>query len=113
NSSILGKVGFSNASAYTASKHGVVGLTKAAALEYASRNIRINSINPAFIKTPLLEAAGMGQTSPAYEMMVALHPVGRFGEPREVTSVVLFLASDEASFIHGESLMVDGGYTAR
>ena len=113
NSSILGKVGFSNASAYTAAKHGVVGLTKAAALEYASRNIRINAINPAFIKTPLLEAAGMGQTSPAYEMMVALHPVGRFGEPREVTSVVLFLASDEASFIHGESLMVDGGYTAR
>ncbi|HDP76737.1 MAG TPA: glucose 1-dehydrogenase [Mesotoga infera] len=113
NSSILGKVGFNNASAYVAAKHAVVGLTKAAALEYASKNIRINAVNPAFIKTPLLENAGMKEGTEMYEMLVSMHPVGRLGDPREVTNAVLFLSGEEASFVHGESLMVDGGYTAR
>ncbi len=113
NSSILGKVGFNNASAYVAAKHAVVGMTKAAALEYSSKNIRINAVNPAFIKTPLLEASGMKEGTDMYDMLVGLHPIGRLGEPREVTNAVLFLSSDEASFVHGESLMVDGGYTAR
>lgn len=112
-SSILGKVGFNNASAYVAAKHAVVGMTKAAALEYSSKNIRINAVNPAFIKTPLLENSGMKEGTQMYEMLVSMHPVGRLGDPREVASAVLFLSSDEASFIHGESLMVDGGYTAR
>ena len=113
NSSILGKVGFNNASAYVAAKHAVVGMTKAAALEYSSKNIRINAVNPAFIKTPLLEASGMKEGTDMYDMLVGLHPIGRLGEPREVANAVLFLSSDEASFVHGESLMVDGGYTAR
>jgi len=113
NSSILGKVGFNNASAYVAAKHAVVGMTKAAALEYSSKNIRINAVNPAFIKTPLLEASGMKEGTDMYDMLVGLHPIGRLGEPREVANAVLFMSSDEASFVHGESLMVDGGYTAR
>lgn len=113
NSSILGRVGFENAAPYVASKHGVVGLTKAAALEYARHNIRINAVNPAFIKTPMLENAGMSEGSEVYQMLVSLHPIGRLGEPREVTKAILFLASDDASFIHGETLMVDGGYIAK
>ncbi|HAY98031.1 MAG TPA: short chain dehydrogenase, partial [Mesotoga sp.] len=80
---------------------------------YSSKNIRINAVNPAFIKTPLLEASGMKEGTDMYDMLVGLHPIGRLGEPREVTNAVLFLSSDEASFVHGESLMVDGGYTAR
>ncbi|PIJ60973.1 SDR family NAD(P)-dependent oxidoreductase [Mesotoga sp. H07.pep.5.3] len=113
NSSILGKVGFNNASAYVAAKHAVVGLTKAAALEYASKNIRINAVNPAFIKTPLIENAGMKEGTEMYDMLVGLHPIGRLGNPREVANAVLFLSSEDASFVHGESLMVDGGYTAK
>ncbi|HPQ91786.1 MAG TPA: SDR family oxidoreductase [Mesotoga prima] len=113
NSSILGKVGFNNASAYVAAKHAVVGLTKAAALEYASKNIRINAVNPAFIKTPLIENAGMKEGTEMYDMLVGLHPIGRLGNPREVANAVLFLSGEDASFIHGESLMVDGGYTAK
>lgn len=113
NSSILGKVGFNNSSAYVAAKHAVVGLTKAAALEYSSKNIRINAVNPAFIKTPLLDNAGMKEGTEMYDMLVGLHPIGRLGNPREVTNAVLFLSSEEASFVHGESLMVDGGYTAK
>lgn len=113
NSSILGKVGFNNSSAYVAAKHAVVGLTKAAALEYSSKNIRINAVNPAFIKTPLLDNAGMKEGTEMYDTLVGLHPIGRLGNPREVTNAVLFLSSEEASFVHGESLMVDGGYTAK
>lgn len=113
NSSILGKVGFNNASAYVAAKHAVVGLTKAAALEYASKNIRINAVNPAFIKTPLIENAGMKEGTEMYDMLVGLHPIGRLGNPREVANAVLFLSGEDASFVHGESLMVDGGYTAK
>ncbi|AFK06978.1 dehydrogenase of unknown specificity, short-chain alcohol dehydrogenase like protein [Mesotoga prima MesG1.Ag.4.2] len=113
NSSILGKVGFNNASAYVAAKHAVVGLTKAAALEHASKNIRINAVNPAFIKTPLIENAGMKEGTEMYDMLVGLHPIGRLGNPREVANAVLFLSSEDASFVHGESLMVDGGYTAK
>jgi NAD(P)-dependent dehydrogenase (short-subunit alcohol dehydrogenase family) len=114
-SSILGLVGFAGASAYTASKHAILGMTKVAALEYSGQGIRVNAVCPAFIKTPMLER-GIGQLPNAQEMwaqMSGLHPVGRIGEAEEVARVVLFLASDEASFISGAAYLVDGGYTAR
>jgi NAD(P)-dependent dehydrogenase (short-subunit alcohol dehydrogenase family) len=108
--SILGAVGFATASAYVAAKHGVLGLTKAAALEYAAKGIRINSIGPAFINTPMVTDAMDEQT---LEQIAGLHPVGRLGEPEEVASLTTFLCSDDASFITGGYYLVDGGYTAR
>ena len=108
--SILGSVGFANASAYVAAKHGVVGLTKTAAMEYAAQGIRINSVGPAFIDTPLLSK----NLSP--EILAALagmHPVGRLGTSEEVSALVCFLLSDRASFITGSYHLVDGAYTAQ
>ncbi len=106
-SSILGEVAFANASAYTAAKHGVVGLTKAAALEYAPLGIRINSVGPGFIKTPLVEK----NLSPAAQAaVIGLHPMGRMGEPEEVAELVLWLASDKSSFVTGSFYAIDGGY---
>lgn len=103
--SILGLVGFSGAPAYTAAKHGIVGLTKAAALELAPFKIRVVSVNPAFIRTPLI--AGLEAA------VLPLHPVGRLGESDEVAALVAYLASDEAAFLTGASYLVDGGYTAQ
>ncbi len=97
---------------YTASKHAVVGLTKAAALQYAKAGIRINVVAPAAIETDMFEAATGGQDEvKAY--ITGLHPIGRIGTPLEVANAVLFLSSDLASFITGETLMVDGGYVAQ
>ena len=104
-SSILGSVAFSGAPAYTAAKHGVNGLTKAAALELAAAKIRVVAVAPAFIRTPLI--TGME------DAVLPLHPIGRLGEPDEVASLCAFLASDEASFITGVSYLIDGGYTAQ
>lgn len=109
-SSILGRVSFANAPAYTAAKHGLIGLTKAAALEYAARGIRINAVCPGFIITPMLERAGITTDEETRRQVTALHPMGRMGDPREVAQAITWLASDEASFITGDSLMVDGGY---
>jgi NAD(P)-dependent dehydrogenase (short-subunit alcohol dehydrogenase family) len=114
-SSILGKVGLPNSAAYCASKGGVLLLTKAAALEWAPLGIRVNSIHPGFIETPMV-ATVMQQAEQGNAMrdqMVAAHPIGRFGVPREIADAILFLASDESSFMTGAELVVDGGYTAR
>jgi NAD(P)-dependent dehydrogenase (short-subunit alcohol dehydrogenase family) len=109
--SILGQVGFAQAPAYVAAKHGVVGLTKAAALEVAAHGIRINAVGPGFIKTPMLDPL---LAEPAVLAgLIALHPMGRLGESEEVADLVAFLSSSKASFITGAYIPVDGGYLAR
>ena len=114
-SSILGKVGMAGAAAYCASKGGVTLLTKAAALEWALLGIRVNSVHPGFIDTPMVSNA-LADREDGNEMRVALmsaHPIGRFGVPREIADAIAFLASDDASFITGAELVVDGGFTAQ
>ena len=112
-SSILGVVGFANAPAYVAAKHGLIGLSKAAALEYSARGLRVNVIAPAFIETPMLEKAGITTDEQLKQSIVDLHPIGRLGKPREVADAIVWLASEEASFVTGHTLLVDGGYTIR
>ena len=107
--SILGSVGSANSPAYVAAKHGVVGLTKTAALEYASNGIRVNAIGPGYIDTPLLNALDRD----VYDGLVNLHPIGRLGKPEDVAELALFLLSDRASFVTGSYHLVDGGYTAQ
>lgn len=107
--SILGAVGFANSSGYVAAKHGVLGLTQTAAIEYAAEGIRVNSVGPGFIQTPLLSAL----PQEAMAGIAALHPMNRLGTPEEVAELVLFLASPASSFITGGYYPVDGGYLAR
>ncbi|MBZ9629249.1 SDR family oxidoreductase [Salegentibacter sp. LM13S] len=107
--SILGNVGFANSAAYVAAKHGTVGLTKSAALEYSAKGIRVNSVGPAFIKTPLLKDLDKDLLS----QLVNVHPIGRLGEPEEVAELLLWLASDRATFVTGAYYPVDGGYLAQ
>ncbi len=106
NSSIGGIIGVPGRAAYHASKHGVIGLTKCAALDYATRNIRINAVCPATIKTPMVEKM---MASGAITNIV--EPIGRMGRPEEVGETVLWLCGPGASFITGQSIPVDGGYT--
>jgi NAD(P)-dependent dehydrogenase (short-subunit alcohol dehydrogenase family) len=112
NASILGLVGFRNAPAYVAAKHGVLGLTKAAALEYAQSGIRVTAVCPAFIHTPMVDSAMEGNDE-IQSAITAMHPVGRMGEPEEIAGGVLWLCSDAASFMTGQPLVIDGGYLAQ
>jgi NAD(P)-dependent dehydrogenase (short-subunit alcohol dehydrogenase family) len=111
-SSILGVVAMAGVPLYTASKYAVQGLTKAAALQYAKSGIRINAVGPGAIATDMLEIATGGQDE-AKAYMAGLHPMGRIGQPSEVANAVLWLSSDAASFVTGETLMVDGGFVAQ
>lgn len=106
-SSILGQVAFLNLGAYVAAKHGVVGLTQCAALEYGPHKIRVNAVGPGFIKTPIIENT---LTPDAIKALAGLHPLGRIGEPSEVAELVIWLSSDKASFVSGGYYAVDGGY---
>jgi len=110
NASVLGKVGFANSSAYVAAKHGVLGLTKTAALENGETGVRINAVCPGFIDTELMRES---LDDEAIEEVKALHPVDRLGTKEEVADAVLWLCSDRASFVTGEALDVDGGYLSQ
>jgi NAD(P)-dependent dehydrogenase (short-subunit alcohol dehydrogenase family) len=108
--SVLGQVGTPLSPAYVAAKHGVVGLTKSAALAYGEKNIRINSVGPGYIKTPLLVA---NLNDEQMEGLVNQHPLGRLGESQEIAELVLWLASDKASFVTGTYYAADGGFLAQ
>ncbi|TAM99241.1 MAG: glucose 1-dehydrogenase [Chitinophagaceae bacterium] len=108
--SILGKAGTKGSPAYVAAKHGVVGLTKAAALEYADQHIRINAVGPGYIVTPLLTES---LDDDVLKALVGLHPIGRLGTGEEVAELALWLNSDKASFVTGAYYNIDGGYLAQ
>jgi NAD(P)-dependent dehydrogenase (short-subunit alcohol dehydrogenase family) len=108
--SIGGLVGFSGAAAYSASKHGVMGLTRAAALENARSKIRINAVCPGAVETALADRV-FGAPS-VHKYVVSIHPIGRFGKPAEIAEAVVWMCSDRASFMTGQSLVLDGGFLA-
>jgi NAD(P)-dependent dehydrogenase (short-subunit alcohol dehydrogenase family) len=109
--SAAGVIAFARHSAYAASKHGVIGITKTAAIEYARHSIRINAVCPAFVRTPMVEA--MLEERPGLEeRLEASLPLGRFGTPEEIASSILHLCSGSASFITGHAMLLDGGLTA-
>ncbi len=108
--SILGSVGAPNTAGYAAAKHGVVGLTKSAALEYGEQNIRVNAVGPGYVKTPLLDNT---MDEEQINQLVGLHPIGRLGKPEEIAELVLWLATDKSSFATGSYYPVDGGYLAQ
>ena len=114
-SSIMGKIASPGAAAYCASKGGVLMLTKAAALEWAPLGIRVNSIHPGYIDTPLVSGIlrNVENGNERRQMLVDRHPIGRLGVPREIADAVVFLASDESSFMTGSEMLIDGGYTAQ
>jgi NAD(P)-dependent dehydrogenase (short-subunit alcohol dehydrogenase family) len=107
--SSLGLVGLAQQPAYVAAKHGVVGLTKAAAIEYSARGVRVNAICPGVIRTPLFEGAAAADPE-MLSNIEAAHPIGRVGVPEEIASAVMWMCSDGASFLTGHPMAVDGGY---
>ncbi len=111
--SVLGQVGDAGAPAYTAAKHGVVGLTKVAAIEQATEDIRVNAICPGYVETQMLDDAGVTTNEQMRSEIEGLHPMQRLGTADEISDAVLWLASDGASFATGEALAVDGGYLSR
>ena len=108
--SVAGLLGFPNLSPYVASKHGVVGLTKTAAVEFSADGVRVNAVCPGVIETPMV-ARTREEDPEMMEQTAAATPIGRLGEPEEIASAVVWLCSDDASFVTGESLVVDGGYS--
>jgi len=108
-SSVAGLVGMPGIAAYVAAKHGVAGLTKSAALDYAKQGVRINSVHPGAIETPILAPV----SDAVRPLLMAAHPMGRFGAPDDIAHAVAFLLSDAAGYITGTQLAVDGGYTAK
>ena len=110
--SIMGLVGGSRSPSYGASKHGVVGLTKTAAVDYAQSGIRINAVCPGYIRTPMIEQGILSDPN-GEERIVARHPIGRLGTPEEIAETVVWLCSDAASFVTGHAMTVDGGYVAQ
>jgi NAD(P)-dependent dehydrogenase (short-subunit alcohol dehydrogenase family) len=109
--SIAGLVGIPGNIGYVAAKHGVVGLTRAAALEYGPQGIRVNCVCPGYVDTPLISALTRNQQ--IRDGIIARHPLGRLAEPREIADAVVWLCSDAASFVNGHTLTVDGGYVAQ
>ena len=112
NASIAGIVGFGGTAAYVASKHAVVGLTKNVALDYAKQNIRVNAVCPGIIHTPMVDRF-TGQDPKVLEQLVATNPMDRVGQPEEIADTVVFLCSQAASFITGQTIAIDGGWTTQ
>ena len=108
-SSILGSVGFAGSAGYAAAKHGIVGLSQAAALEYSAQGVRVNAVGPGFIDTPLLNILD----AETKKQLVGLHPIGRLGKSEEVAELIYWLGSEKSSFVTGSYYPVDGGYLAR
>jgi NAD(P)-dependent dehydrogenase (short-subunit alcohol dehydrogenase family) len=113
--SICGVTGMANFSAYNASKHGVVGLTRTAALEFATEGVRVNAVGPGFAPTAMITDRGLEAKpgSEIYQEIEAMHPMNRMAEPREIAEAVAWLCSDASSFVTGQTLLADGGYMAQ
>src|ERR671916_3184778 len=111
-SSGAGVIGIKGSPAYTAAKHGVIGLTRAAALDYAAQNLRVNAVCPGYIDTPMM-GRFTGGTPEGRAKVIAEEPVGRMGKPEEIAAAVVWLCSDAAAFVVGHALVIDGGQTVQ